>query len=116
MVAEKFQIYSVKIAGKYICELKNWICSFLLMPPIKTLPQADTYSSRTALSEDTFSLAERARGEDYGVKKITKLKPMRVLVRSFYKFTIFATFTFSVYVLLCHNLASSMLKCEGPLA
>ena len=39
MVAEKFQIYSVKIAGKYICELKNWICSFLLMPPGKTHSQ-----------------------------------------------------------------------------
>ena len=24
---------------KYICESKNWICSFLLMPPSKTLPQ-----------------------------------------------------------------------------
>ena len=24
MVAEKFQIYSVKITGKYICESKDW--------------------------------------------------------------------------------------------
>ena len=33
MITEKFQIYSVKITGKYICESKNWICSFLLMAP-----------------------------------------------------------------------------------
>ena len=39
MVAEKFQIYDVKITGKYIYESKNWICSFLLMSPSKTLPQ-----------------------------------------------------------------------------
>ena len=32
MVAEKFQIHGVKITGKCICESKNWICSFLLMP------------------------------------------------------------------------------------
>ena len=62
MVAEKFPIYSVKITGKYICESKNWIRSFLLMPPSKTLPQADTYSSRTALSEDIFSLAKKGEG------------------------------------------------------
>ena len=30
-------------------------------------------------------------------------------------FTIFATFTFLVSVLLCNNLALSMLKCEGSL-
>ena len=35
----------------------------------------------------------------------------QVLINS----TIFATFTFLVYVLLCNNLASSMLKCEGSL-
>ena len=39
MVVEKFQIYGVKITGKYLCESKKWICSFLLMPPSKTLPQ-----------------------------------------------------------------------------
>ena len=39
MVADKFQIYGVKITGKYICESKSWICSFLLMPLSKTLPQ-----------------------------------------------------------------------------
>ena len=39
MIAEKFQIYSVKITGKYICQSKKkkGICPFLLMPPTKTL-------------------------------------------------------------------------------
>ena len=40
MVVEKFQIDRAKITGKYICKSKNWICSFLLMPTSKTLPQA----------------------------------------------------------------------------
>ena len=34
-----FQIHGVKITGKHISESKNWICSFLLMVPSKTLPQ-----------------------------------------------------------------------------
>ena len=38
MVVEKLQIHCVRITGKYICESKNWICSFLLMPSSKTLP------------------------------------------------------------------------------
>ena len=38
-VVEKFQILGVKITGKYICELKSWICLFLLMSPSKILPQ-----------------------------------------------------------------------------
>ena len=28
MVVEKFQIYAVKITGKYICESKNWMFIF----------------------------------------------------------------------------------------
>ena len=39
MVAEKFQIHSVTITGKCICESKNWICSFLFMSLSKNLPQ-----------------------------------------------------------------------------
>ena len=34
-----FQIHGVKITEKYICESKNWICSFLHMPTSKTLSQ-----------------------------------------------------------------------------
>ena len=41
MVVEKFQIYGVKITEKYMCEWKNWICSFLLLPLSKTLSQTE---------------------------------------------------------------------------
>ena len=44
------------------------------------------------------------------LQKLTKVS-VQVLINS----TIFAAFTFLVYVLLCNNLASSMLKCEGSL-
>ena len=39
LVGEKFQIYGVKIIEKGICQSKNWIYLFLLMPPSKTLHQ-----------------------------------------------------------------------------
>ena len=51
----------------------------------------------------------------YAVEKDTKIKPTRVLSTILINSTIFATFTILVSVLLCHNLASSMLKCEGSL-
>ena len=50
------------------------------------------------------------------LKKLPKLNLEgywpQVLINS----TIFGTLTFLGYVLLCHNLASSMLKCEGSLS
>ena len=82
-----------------------------------------THSSRTAFSKDIFFSAERGEGrggEDYGVEKIPKLNLRgywsQVLIYS----TIFVTFTFLIYVLLCHNLLneiiiSNLLKCEGSL-
>ena len=54
MVVEKFQICSVQITGKYICETKNWIWSFLLMPPTKNLPPGFYHYPQTAFSEDIF--------------------------------------------------------------
>ena len=54
-----FQIHGVKITGKYICESKNWICSFSLMPPSKTLPQRKFFENLF------FPSRER---EDYGAK------------------------------------------------
>ena len=96
---------------------------FYSCPPSKTLPQVFiitprqkeiTYYFQTAFSEDIF-FPSRKGGEDYGIKKLPKLNLegywSHVLINS----TIFATFTFLVFVLLCHNLASSMLKCEVPL-
>ena len=87
MVAEKFQIYSVKITGKYICVLKNWIPSFLL---INLRQEEITHSSRTAFSEDLFFPSRKGdlgKGvRDYGNEKITKIKPTRALVTSSHKF------------------------------
>ena len=98
MVAEKFQIYSVKIATKYICESKNWIYSFLIFsrPQSKLSPRFLSWTRgrrNLPIPPDQhflkicFSPAERGLGEeDYGAEKITKIKPRRVLVTSFDKF------------------------------
>ena len=92
MVAEKFQIYSVKITGKYICETKNWIYSFLFVPRSKTLPQVFIITPQAegnypflpncVLWRSIFSPAERA-GRIMDLKKI---KPTRILATSFDKF------------------------------
>ena len=39
ILLQKFQIHCDKIIGKHICELKNWLCSFLVMSPSKTIHQ-----------------------------------------------------------------------------
>ena len=97
MVAQKFQSYSVKITGKYICESKNWICSFLLIYPSKTLSQILslsprqyelTRSSQTAFSEVYFFPRRNdggGEGGDYGDEKIANIKPTKEVVASFDK-------------------------------
>ena len=94
MFSEKSQIYGVKINGKYICESKNWICSFLHTHPNKTPPSSYHYTSRqkeitkpslTAFSENLF-FPSRKRGEYYRVEKMTEIKRAKVLVTSFCKF------------------------------
>ena len=94
MIDEKFQIHGVKITGKYICESKNWIWSFLLMHSSKTFLQIFIItnprrsnlpvSSKQRFLKIYFSPAER--GEDYGAEKIIKIKLARILVTSFDKF------------------------------
>ena len=69
MVAKKFQIYGVNITGKYICGSKKWICSVLLMPPTKSLPQIFIimpqaegnypFLPNSIFCRSIFSLAER---------------------------------------------------------
>ena len=54
-------------------------------------------------------------GEDYRAKNMTKIKLARVLVKSFDKFHHLEPSHFLDSVLLCHNLDSSILKCEGCL-
>ena len=60
MVVERFQICVYKITGKYICKSKNWIRSFLLMPPSETLLQVLIMISHAEgnYSLSTFSPAE----------------------------------------------------------
>ena len=108
MVAEKFQIYGVKITCKYICESKNWISSFLVIPPSKTLPQffiithphpfhaEGNYpflpNSVFWRSKIYFSPAERGEERIIELKKLPKFNLrgywLQVLINS----TIFATF------------------------
>ena len=56
---------------QYICESKNWICSFLIMPPSKTLSQVFIIILQAdgncpflpnSVFEDIFSWGERGRG------------------------------------------------------
>ena len=49
------------------------------------------------------------------LKTLPKLNLQEYCSQVLINTTIFATFTFLVSVLLCHNLASSILKCEGSL-
>ena len=104
----------VKTTGKYICESKIVSVHFYSCPQAKlfrkflSLPSTQkevTSSSRTGFLKIYFFPAERA-GEDYGVEKNTIIKPTRALPPSLQPLHF-------LFVLLCHNLASSMLKCEG---
>ena len=82
MVAEKFQICSVKITANtflsqkiesayfYSCPQAKLSPRFLLLSPRQT---GIAHYSQTAFSEDIFSWTERG-GEDYRVEKITKIK------------------------------------------
>ena len=81
MLVEKFEIYGVKITGKNICELKKWACSFLLMPPNKSLtqvliiPQAEgkyPFPPNNVFWKFIFVLPKT--GENYGAEKTNKIK------------------------------------------
>ena len=99
MVVEKFQINGAKITANTFASQKIESAHFYSCPQAKLspiiIPQSGiANSSRTAFLEDIFSWAERG-GENYGVEKITKInKGIGHKIDS----TIFATFTFLVYV------------------
>ena len=117
--------FMVKITAKYIWASKNQICSFLLLPQSKTLPQVFTinplaernylFLPNSFFWRSIFSLAERGRQRIIEMKKLPKLNLWgywsQVLINS----TIFTTFLFLMFVLLHHNLVSSMLRLEGIL-
>ena len=76
MVVENFQIYGVKITGKYICESKKigsiyfYSCPQAKLYPRLLSPRRQkeiTHFPRATYFESIFSPAER--GEDYGTEK-----------------------------------------------
>ena len=91
MMFQSFK-FMVKITGKYICESKNWMLIFSHAPKQNSAAsfyhyspprqKEITHSSWTAFSQDLYFLGKKG-GEDYGVEKITKIKPTRL---SFDKF------------------------------
>ena len=84
----------------------------LLLPSQKET----THSSWTPFPEDLFFPSRKGGGgRIMELKKVPKLNLQGYWSQILINSTIFATFTFLVSVLLCHNLASHMLKCEGSL-
>ena len=86
-----------------------------ISPRFLSLSRRETgiaYSSRTAFLECIFSWGERGE-RIMQLKKTPKLT--KVSITSFYKFHHLCNLYIMVYVLLCNNLTSSMLKCEGSL-
>ena len=82
--------------------------NFIIIPRQKKI----THSSRTAFSKDLFFPLQKGGRRIMELKKLPRLNPpgywSQVLINY-----IVATFAFSVSVLLCQNLASRILKCEG---
>ena len=119
-----FKFIVLRLLANTFCESKNLISSFLLMPPSKLTPRflslppsrkEITHSSWTVFSEDLFFSQQKGGERIMELKKLPRLNLRgywsQVLINS----TIFATFALLVSVLVCHNLASSMQKCEGSL-
>ena len=118
----KVQIHHVKINEKFVSQKVEFVhlypCSkakisfrFLSLPLQAEVNRS--LPSKQRFSKIFFSPAEKREG--YGAENIPKLNLRgywsQVLINS----TIFANFTLLVFVSLCYNLDSSMLKCEGPL-
>ena len=108
LLANIFVSQKIKSLHFYSCPRAKLSPRFLSLSPRE---KEITHSSRAAFSEDISSSAERGGEKIMEFKKLPKLTRVLVLLNPI----IFATFTFLVYVLLCNNLASSMLKCEGSL-
>ena len=105
-----------------ICESINWISPFLAMSPSKTFPRVFIIIAQAdgncpllpkSVSWRCFFLRRKwwRRSGSWKNYQNRQRHRSQVLIN----FTIFATLTFLVYVLLRNNLASSMLRCEGSL-
>lgn len=121
MVGENYMVFRL-LKNTFVSQ-KNLICSFILIPPSKTFPQVlittpqveenYPFPSNNALSKSIFP-AESGRT----IMKLIKWPKLNL--RGYWSLilknsTIFATFLFLVSVLLCHDLGSSMLRCEASL-
>ena len=94
MVAEKFQIYRVKITASTFVNQKIESAHFYSFPQAKLSPQIFIITTpgrrklhifpNTKCSENL--LFPNGEGEDYGAENMTKIKLARVLVTSSDKF------------------------------
>ena len=81
MVAEKFQIYSVEITANRLMSQKIESVQFYSYPQAKLSPRLLSLSSRqTGIAhfpeqhfKKIFFPEQKEEGQDYGVKKITKI-------------------------------------------
>ena len=82
LVANTFASQKFESVHFYSCPQEKPSRRFWLLPPRQ---KKITHYSQIGYSEDLF-FPSRKGGEDYGVEKITKIKPTRVVVTSFDKF------------------------------
>ena len=112
MVAEKFQIYGLKIGDKYVSQFVSQIiesvhfCAFSqakLSPRFLPLPPRQN----SVFWRSIFPPAEKGGGRIMELKKLPKLNLQGYWTQDLINFTIFVTFKLLIAILLCHNLASS---------
>ena len=120
VVAENFQIYSDTITANKFYKSSFFNFSHALKqnssPRILSLYPKSERNCPFLLNSIFWRylfLREKREKKIMELKKLPKLP--KILVTSFDKFHHLTTLTFFVYVLLCNNLASSMLNCEGSL-
>ena len=124
LVAEKFQIYSIKITGKYICESNNKSVHFYSCPQAKALPQVfisisqaernSAFLANSVVWIYIFLSRKGMGGENYGAEKITKIN--KGIGHKFSWFHHLCNLNIFGLCFLCNNLASSMPNCEGSLS
>ena len=95
----------------YSCPQEKLSPRSLSLPPRQ---KENTHSSRTLFSED-LCFPSRKEGEIMELKQLPKLNLHGYWSQVLINFTISATFTFFISVLLCHNLASQIFTKKNSL-
>ena len=113
MVAEKFQIDSVKITGKFICETKKTHAPKQNSPPGFYHYHPGRKKSPIPPKQHFLKIYFLPSRKGWGggiveLKKLPKLNLRGYWSQVFINSTIFATFTFLISIWLCHNLASRL--------